>query len=162
MPHGAVLAGRVDDRSWLTAGCRDYVPVVFSGNTLLLVPPGVQAPVRLGYFNAVPPPEKPAAEPKKDDAKKDDTKKPEKPLPGWTVAPPGHELRLRMSGLLWPEAAERIANSAYVAREKISSGQVILFASSPMFRAGALGTTRIFENAVVYGPGLGASQPIRP
>ncbi|MSU48097.1 MAG: hypothetical protein EXS37_03245 [Opitutus sp.] len=138
------------------------MPVAYGGNTILMVPPGAQAPVRLGFFNTVPEAEKPAEEPKKDDAKKEDAKKPEKIPPGWTVAPPGHELRLRMSGLLWPEAAERIANSAYVAREGVRSGQVILFASSPMFRAGALGTTRIFSNAVVYGPGLGASQPIRP
>src|SRR5207237_10852613 len=121
----------------------------------LMVPPGAQAPVRLGYFHPAPPSAPavaaPAAEPKKDDAKKedakkDDAKKPEKLPPGWTIAPPGHELRLRMSGLLWPEAAERIANSAYVAREGIRSGQVILFASSPMFRGGAVGTTRIFSN----------------
>jgi len=167
MPRGAVVAGRVDDRSWLTAGCRNYVPVVYSGNNILMVPPGAQAPVRLGYFNTAPaappaPPPAPAPEPRKDDAKKEEPKKPEKLPPGWTVAPPGHELRLRMSGLLWPEAAERIANSAYVAREGIRSGQIILFSSSPIFRAGALGTTRLFSNAVVYGPGAGASQPNRP
>jgi hypothetical protein len=94
--------------------------------------------------------------------KKDESKKPEKALPGWTIAPPGHELRLRMSGLLWPEAAERIANSAYLARERIRAGQVIYFASSPIFRAGAPGTTRLFMNAVVFAPGLGARQPLIP
>jgi hypothetical protein len=67
-----------------------------------------------------------------------------------------------MSGLLWPEAAERLANSAYLTRERIKAGQVICFASSPMFRAGAVGTTRLFTNAVVFGPGLGTSQPIVP
>lgn len=165
MPQGAVLAGRVDDRSWLTAGCGDYVPVLYRGDNVLMVPPGVQAPVRLGYFAPAPPappkPAKPADEAgkdKKDDAKKDETK----PPPGWTIAPPGFELRLRMSGLLWPEAAERIANSAYVARESVEAGQIILFASGPNFRAATLGTMRIFHNAVVCGPGMGARQPIKP
>jgi hypothetical protein len=67
-----------------------------------------------------------------------------------------------MSGLLWPEAADRLANAAYVTRQSIGNGQVILFASDPNFRAATLGTARIFQNAVVLGPGMGASQPIRP
>jgi hypothetical protein len=67
-----------------------------------------------------------------------------------------------MSGLLWPEAAERLANSAFVAREAVKNGQVIYFASSPVFRAGALGTQRIFSNAIVCGPGMGTRQPIMP
>jgi murein tripeptide amidase MpaA len=231
MPSGAVLAGRVDDKSWLTAGCGEYVPVVYSGDNVMLVPGGVQAPVRLGAIvPALPkPPEekdkaakgdadKPEAsenkalrkkdqpeaapgsgsknEPKTSDGKKkeslkeimqpsggrsgdsadgkraksdeaddnksDKDKKDDKPAPGWTIAPPNFELRLRMSGLLWPEASERIANSAYVTREQVGAGQVILFAGDPVFRAAALGTTRVFSNAVVYGPGMGARQAIKP
>jgi hypothetical protein len=94
------------------------------------------------------------------DAKKDEKK--EEPKPGWLIAPPGFELRLRMSGLLWPEAADRIANSAYCTQERIGSGQVILFANSPTFRAAARGTTRVMSNALICGPGMGANQPIRP
>jgi hypothetical protein len=71
-------------------------------------------------------------------------------------------MRLRMSGLLWPEAADRLANSAWVTRESIGAGELILFATDPTFRAATLGTSRIFANAVVYGPGMGASQPIVP
>src|SRR4029078_12938174 len=33
MPSGAILAGRTDDRSWLTAGCGDLLPVMALGNT---------------------------------------------------------------------------------------------------------------------------------
>lgn len=67
--------------------------------------------------------------------------------------------RLRLSGLLWPEARERIADSAYCTVERMGSGQVILFASSPVFRDWFPATTRLFANAVVYGPGAGANQP---
>jgi len=162
MPAGVVLAGRVDDRSWLTAGCGEYVPLMYSGRTVLLSPPSVQAPVRLGFFNVAP--AKPieltnsTTNAENKDKKKDDTKS----APGWMVAPPGYEMRLRMSGLLWPEAADRLANAAYVTRESIGSGQLILFASDPTFRGATLGTSRIFANAVVLGPGMGASAPIKP
>jgi hypothetical protein len=162
MPAGVLLAGRVDDRSWLTAGCGEYVPLVYSGKTILLAPPTVLAPVRLGFFNPAPPkpPETAAPAPSADtkEKKKDDAK----PAPGWTIAPPGFEMRLRMSGLLWPEAADRLANAAYVTRESLGAGQLILFASDPTFRGAALGTSRIFANAITLGPGMGASEPIKP
>ncbi len=67
--------------------------------------------------------------------------------------------RLRFSGLLWPEARLRIADSAWLTVERQGAGQVILFAASPVFRGWFLGTSRLFANAVVYGPGLGASAP---
>jgi hypothetical protein len=162
MPAGVLLAGRVDDRSWLTAGCGEYVPLMYSGRTILLTPPSVQAPVRLGFFNTAPP--KPievnssATNAESKDKKKEDAKS----TPGWTIAPPGYEMRLRMSGLLWPEAADRLANAAYVTRESVGSGQLILFASDPTFRGAALGTSRIFANAIALGPGMGASEAIKP
>ncbi len=174
-PQGAILAARVDDRSWLTAGCGDSLPVLYSGTTVLMAPAGVAAPLRFGVFVDAPRPEpvpaetpadagEKAGQPKDEqkaagkDAKKDD--KP--PPPGWRVAPPGHEMVLRMSGLLWPEYADRVANSAYLTREGVGNGQVILFASSPTTRAATLGTQRVLANALVYGPGMGARQPIRP
>jgi hypothetical protein len=162
MPIGALLAGRVDDRSWLTAGCGEYVPLIYTGKTVLLAPPTVEAPVRLGVFNpaVLKPPEAaaPASSTDSKEKKKDDTK----PAPGWTITPPGFEMRLRMSGLLWPEAADRLANAAYVTRESVGAGQLILFASDPTFRGAALGTSRIFANAITFGPGMGASEPIEP
>ena len=162
MPAGTLLAGRVDDRTWLTAGCGDYVPLMYSGKTVLLSPPTVQTPVRLGAFNPAPTKKPADSPPPSGDDNKDKKKEDSKPAPGWTIAPPGYELRLRMSGLLWPEAADRLANAAYVTRESMGSGQLILLASDPTFRAAALGTSRIFANAIICGPGMGASEPIRP
>jgi hypothetical protein len=68
--------------------------------------------------------------------------------------------RLRLGGLVWPEARERIAGSAWLTVESSGNGQVILFASHPAFRGYHRATARLFANAVVLGPGLGASQPI--
>jgi hypothetical protein len=79
---------------------------------------------------------------------------------GWSPVPQGHRLSVRMGGLLWPEARERIASAAYVTREQIGRGQVILFAHAPAFRAAQLGAMRMLENALILGPGLGASKPI--
>ena len=70
------------------------------------------------------------------------------------------EERLRLSGLVWPEARERLADSAYLCVESVGDGQVILFAATPGFRGIFAGTARLFANAVVYGPGAGASQPV--
>jgi hypothetical protein len=67
---------------------------------------------------------------------------------------------VRLSGLLWPEAAERIGDSAWLTREGVGDGQVILFTSMPAFRGFHFGTARFFGNAVVLGPGLGASAPL--
>jgi hypothetical protein len=160
MPRGAIVAGRIDDRSWLTAGCGEYLPIIYRTKNVLMVPPGVEAPVRVGFFSpAPPPPEKPTGAAGTD--KESDMGKGEKASsPGWTISPPGYELRVRMSGLLWPEAVERIANSACLAREEVGDGQVILFASDPIFRASTPGTTRLFINALVCGPGMGTDQPI--
>ncbi|MDW8479717.1 MAG: hypothetical protein RML12_07690 [Xanthomonadales bacterium] len=47
-------------------------------------------------------------------------------------------------------------------REPLGQGQVILFAGTPAFRGAALAMQRVFGNAVVLGPGLGASAPILP
>jgi hypothetical protein len=67
---------------------------------------------------------------------------------------------LRLGGLLWPEAADRLAESAYLTVERAGNGQVILFASSAAFRGYARTSARLLGNAVVYGPGAGARQPL--
>ncbi len=181
MPTGAILAARTDDRHWITSGCDPVLPVIYSSGPVLLSASAGNEPVLLGAFvpaeqpapkseptpQAQPSPTPagaPAAADAKKDEKKDDKKedKKEEPKPGWLLAPPGYELRLRMSGLLWPEAADRIAHSAYCTQERIGRGQVVLFAGDPTFRAAARGTTRLFSNAIVLGPGMGASPPIRP
>jgi len=71
------------------------------------------------------------------------------------------EEALRLSGLLWPEARERIADSAWLTVEPVGNGQVVLFASMPGYRMIFRGTGRLLENAVIFGPGRGASQPLR-
>ena len=47
--------------------------------------------------------------------------------------------RLRLSGLLWPEARERLALTAYATVERVGAGQIILFASPPSFRGATPG-----------------------
>jgi hypothetical protein len=81
---------------------------------------------------------------------------------GWLALPDEQGLDLRMSGLLWPEAAQRMAHGAYLVRETVGDGQIILFAAPPSFRGATLGTMRLLANALVYGPGFGSSQAIRP
>ena len=71
----------------------------------------------------------------------------------------GNAQSVRLGGLLWPEAALRLAESAYVTVERVGDGQVILFASQAAFRGYSRTSARLLGNAVVYGPGAGASQP---
>lgn len=170
MPEGTLLAGRVDTNHWLTAGCGELLPVLVGTDPVLMSASGVETAIRYGYWTAVetnrpaPSPTK-AAMTKPDGAKADGGEKADKkPVPriGWCVPPEGTQLHLRMSGLLWPEAAHRLANAAYVTRESLGRGQIILFAAPPTFRASSRGTMRVFQNALVYGPGFGAAQTVTP
>lgn len=68
--------------------------------------------------------------------------------------------KLRLSGLLWPEARGRLADTAYATVERKGRGQVILFAADPFFRGYLEGTGRLYLNALILGPGLGTSQPV--
>jgi hypothetical protein len=142
MPAGALLAGRVDQESWLTFGLGDWVPLLTRRQPVLMAGSGVDAPVRFGVV--VP---KPGAEAHR---------------AGWAAVPKGHEMRLRLSGLLWPEAAHRLASSAWVTRERLGNGQVILFAGDTAFRATSLVTQRVMANAMVYGPAFADSTPVIP
>ena len=63
--------------------------------------------------------------------------------------------RLRLSGLLWPEARARWAGTAYATVERIGHGQVILFADDPFLRGYLEGTGRLLQNAILLGPGVG-------
>ena len=67
---------------------------------------------------------------------------------------------LRLSGLLGPEARERLALAAYATVESAGNGQVILFATDPTYRMWLPGLQRLFLNAVLLGPGMGVSQPL--
>ncbi len=182
-PQGAFLAGRIDDQHWLTFGCSTPLPVLFGRNPVLMAKESVEAPVRLGIFLPVPetkaqekeepskklktPPDTEPTEGNEDQRKKTDPVKKKTPdnkrsRIGWAPVPAGQEMQLRMSGLLWPEAAHRLANAAVVTRESRGRGQVILFAVEPVFRGSTLATARIFVNAVIYGPGLGTDPVIEP
>lgn len=81
-------------------------------------------------------------------------------LPVASPARFGEAPTMRLGGLLWPEARERIELSSYTTVERRGSGQVILFASDPVFRGQHLAAGRLLSHAVVYGPGLGASAPV--
>ncbi len=67
---------------------------------------------------------------------------------------------IRLSGLMWPEARERWASTAYATVERRGRGQVILFATDPFFRGYFEGTGRLLMNAVILGPGMGTSSPV--
>lgn len=64
--------------------------------------------------------------------------------------------RVRLAGLLWPEARRRVADSAWMTQSAAGRGQVILFASSPVYRGGWRRAARLLGNAVFLGPGAGA------
>jgi len=145
MPQGAILAARVDTEHWLTAGTGAVLPVLYGAPDVLMAGDGQEAPVRLGVFEAV-------------EAHPDEDEPP--PATGWALLPEGQQLRLRMAGLLWPEAAHRLANGAWLTREAVGRGQIILFATPPVFRGATDGTARLFINAIVMGPGMGATAAI--
>lgn len=68
--------------------------------------------------------------------------------------------KIRLSGLLWPEAQHRLAYASYLTRERVGRGQIISFADVPFFRAQFHSTARLFLNAIFLGPGMGASQAV--
>jgi GNAT superfamily N-acetyltransferase len=165
MPQGALLAGRVDTNHWLTAGCTEPLPLLVGKQPILMAAEGVAAPIRYGCLSPVPKAtnrlESAEAQAKPETTPEKKEKK-EPPRLGWCALPEGTEMHLRMSGLLWPEAAQRLANAAWVTREPYGRGQVVIFATPPAFRASARGAERVLLNALVCGPGFGAAQPIRP
>jgi hypothetical protein len=72
-------------------------------------------------------------------------------VPGKFAAPD----RIRLSGLLWPEARERWSGTAFATCERRGNGQVILFADEPNFRGYFHGGERLLLNAIFLGPGFG-------
>lgn len=63
--------------------------------------------------------------------------------------------RMHLGGLLWPEAAARLAHTGYATREALGRGQVILFAGHPSYRRWVVESERMLLNAILLGPGLG-------
>ena len=143
MPSGAFVAGRVDTEHWLTFGTIDTLPLLYSNFPVLMAKSNQNAVIRIGKLS-------------KNDSQATYT------TINWSDIPPGNDIKVRMSGLVWPEASTRIANSAYLTRERYGKGQIILFSGEPNFRGSSLGTNRVWLNAVVYGSGLGTSPRITP
>ena len=141
MPSGAIVAGRTDQKHWLTFGARDVLPVLYGNYPILMTSDNAQAAVRIGEL---------INDPSKENAR----------AINWSTIPAGKDINVRMSGLVWPEASQRIANSAYLTREKVGKGQVILFSGEPNYRGSALGTNRLWLNAIIYGAGLGTNSEI--
>jgi len=152
-PAGAIVAARTDQKHWLTFGAPKVVPVLTSRDPVLMAKDSVQSPVRFGTYSEM-------EENQWQTLVKKAKGKPVSRKVNWASLPEKQELTLRMSGLLWPEASNRIANSAYLTREQKGRGQIILFAGQPVFRGVTLATNRLLLNAIVYGAGLGTNQPI--
>lgn len=142
MPSGALLAGRIDSKHWLTYGTQQPLPLLMSSGPLLMSDDSSEAAVRVGTY--VP----------------DSNAKSQRLV--WANTPENYVLNVRMSGLLWPEAAQVFSNTAYVTREGVGNGQLILFAQPPMQRGATLSTSRLLLNAIVLGPGFGARAPVIP
>jgi hypothetical protein len=143
MPSGAMVAGRVDNKHWLSFGAPDVLPILYGNYPVLMTGKNAEAVIRIGSYE--------------DNNEVEDYR-----TINWSTIPPGKDLNIRMSGLVWPEAAQRIANSAYLTRERVEKGQIILFSGEPNFRGSARGTNRLWLNAVVYGAGLGTASRIIP
>ena len=142
MPSGAIVSARVDKEHWLTFGADDVVPVLYGNYPILMTGGNSQAALRIGELI-----------PNENSVSK---------TINWSQIPSGYDLNVSMSGLVWPEASQRIANSAYLTREKVGKGQIILFSGEPNFRGSARGTNRLWLNAVVYGSGLGTDSIVNP
>jgi hypothetical protein len=118
-PSGVFVKAVIDQRHWLGSGLGKFLPVMISGDSVMMSMHPTQTPIRL--------------------VDEDD---------------------LRLSGLLWPEARKRFANSSFATVERLGRGQVILFASNPVFRGWYPAMERMFLNAVLLGPGMGTNQQI--
>jgi hypothetical protein len=154
-PSGAIVAGRSDEKHWLTFGTPAVLPILIANNPILMSDDSSDAVVRFGTYEKMD----------KISWEKAVASFKDEPISrkiGWSSLPNEYQLKLRMSGLLWPEANQRIANSAYLTRESKGDGQIILFASQPVFRGSTRGTNRLLLNAIVYGPGLGANAVMKP
>ena len=141
MPSGAMVAGQVDTLHWMSFGTPETLPLLYENQPVLMTKDRQQAVVRVGVL-------------------REDSNASEAQAVNWSTVPAGNALTVRMSGLIWPEAAARIANSAYVTRERVGKGQVILFSGQPNFRGSTRGVGRIWLNALVYGAGLGTSAKV--
>ncbi|HXE75730.1 MAG TPA: M14 family metallopeptidase [Candidatus Xenobia bacterium] len=59
--------------------------------------------------------------------------------------------KIKLSGFLMPENEKKLAQTAYLVRERQGQGFVILFADSPVFRGFWDSTARLLANAIFFG-----------
>jgi len=150
-----MVAARTDQKHWLTFGTADVLPILLSDNPVLMSDNNSEAVIRFGAYQKM----NKGRWQKVVNSFKDKTVSRKI---GWSNIPDEYQLRLRMSGLLWPEASQRVANSAYLTRESKGDGQIILFANQPVFRGSTMATNRLLLNALVYGAGLGTNVTVKP
>lgn len=58
---------------------------------------------------------------------------------------------LKLSGYIAPENEKKIVQTAFLIREKLGRGSVVLFADNPVFRGFWDGTTRLLLNSIFFG-----------
>jgi hypothetical protein len=134
-PRGAILAANLDPAHWLSFGERSPVPLLVSTGSAYVAKTHERS-----------------AESLMEDAGARTT----------GVEVPARfagEQRMRLSGLLWPEARERWSETIAVSREALGHGQIILFTVQPNFRGYFHGGERLLLNAIFLGPGFGTRTP---
>jgi hypothetical protein len=135
-PRGAILAANLDASHWISFGERSPVPLLVATGSAYLAKTHERS-----------------AEGLMDDAEA---------RPTGVEAPARFAAaeKIRLSGLLWPEARERWSETIAVSRESVGHGQIILFAVQPNFRAYFHGGERLLLNAIFLGPGFGVRTPL--
>ncbi|HUF11310.1 MAG TPA: hypothetical protein VMO47_18455, partial [Rhodothermales bacterium] len=143
MPAGATLvAARTNPEHWLMFGTGESIAPLLNGSRVLMATSEIESAARVGLF------EPRAGAPAQ--------------RVGWSSVPAGHDVFVRQSGLLWPEATQRMTNAPVVTREKLGKGQVILIGFEPNFRGTTAETRRVLFNAMVLGPGMGTEGVVTP
>jgi hypothetical protein len=58
---------------------------------------------------------------------------------------------IKVSGFITPENEKKLAQTAYIVRERVGRGTAVLFADTPVFRGFSDGTARLLLNAIFFG-----------
>ena len=73
---------------------------------------------------------------------------------GINVATYADQEELRVSGVVWKEMLDALPGNVYLTDERVGHGHIILYADDPNFRGYWNGLSRLFFNAVLFGPSL--------
>ncbi|MDH3214923.1 MAG: M14 family metallopeptidase [Candidatus Krumholzibacteria bacterium] len=135
-PRGTIMAADLDSDHWLAFGARSPVPLLVTTSYAYVAMTNVQSSKSLVGDNVSRP---------------DGVQVPAR----FASAD-----KIRLSGLLWPEARRRWSKTIAVSREAFGNGQIVLFAMQPNFRAYFHGGERLLLNALFLGPGLGTHRSV--